>query len=147
MRIIHAGLITLAIALSGCASGVKHKDMAASIPTLQSDQGRVYFLRSASMVGAALQPSIKFDGKEVGTSKPGGFFFIDSTPGNHEVMCSTEVDKKLTFTLDKGEIKYVKTSIGLGLLVGRVVPELVSMEEAQKELSDLSYTGTLAVKK
>jgi hypothetical protein len=39
-------------------------------------------------------------------------------------------------------VKYVKTSIGLGLLVGRVVPELVSAAEAQKELPDLSFTGT-----
>jgi hypothetical protein len=62
-------------------------------------------------------------------------------------MCSTEVDKKLTFTLDKGEVKYVKTSVGLGVVAGHVVPELISQEEAQKVLSDLSYTGTLAVKK
>lgn len=147
MGIVRIGLISLVMALSGCASGIKHKDMVTSIPTLQSDQGRIYFLRSASMVGAAIQPSIKLDGKEVGESKPGGFFFIDSKPGNHEVMCSTELDKKLTFTLDKGEVKYVKTSVGFGLLVGRVIPELVSQEEAKKVLPDLSYTGTLAVTK
>jgi hypothetical protein len=147
MRIICTGLITLAIVLSGCASGIKHKDMTGSIPALQSNQGRIYFLRSSSMLGAALQPSIKLNGKDVGESKPGGFFFVDSKPGNQEVMCSTEVDKKLTFTLDKGETKYVKTSIGLGLFVGRVIPELVSQEDAQKELSDLSYTGTVIGKK
>jgi hypothetical protein len=147
MRVIRLSIIALAIALGGCASGIKHKDMEASIPKLQSDQGRVYFMRSSSMVGAAIQPSIKLDGREVGASKPGGFFFVDSNPGNHEVTCSTEVEKKLTFTLEKGEVKYVKTSVGLGLFVGRVIPELVSKEEAQKELSDLSYTGALSATK
>jgi hypothetical protein len=144
MRSTAIGIITLAITLGGCASGIKHKDMEASIPTLQTDEGRIYFMRSASMFGAALQPSIRLDGIEVGTSKPGGFFYVDSRPGNHEVMCATEVEKKLTFTLDKGEIKYVRTSIGLGVIAGRVTPELVSREEAQKELPELSYTGLVS---
>ncbi len=147
MNFIKTGIIFLIIVLSGCASGVKHKDMAASIPTLQEDHGRIYFYRSASMIGAAVQPSIKLNGAEVGESKPGGFFFVDAKAGNQEVMCSTEVDKKLTFTLEKGEVKYVRTSVGMGLLVYRVAPELVSKEEAQKELPDLSFTGTLTAKK
>jgi hypothetical protein len=147
MHFIKVIIMIVALALTGCASGIKHKDMAASIPALQSDAGRIYFYRSASMFGAAIQPSIKLDGVQVGDSKPGGFFFVDSKAGNHEVMCSTEVDKKLTFTLDKGEVKYVKTTIGLGLIAGRVIPELVSQKEAQQELSDMSFTGTLPGKK
>ncbi|RZI41145.1 hypothetical protein EGT07_20580 [Herbaspirillum sp. HC18] len=99
------------------------------------------------MFGAAIQPSIKLDGVVVGDSKPGGFFYVDSKAGNHEVMCTTEVDKKLTFTLDKGEIKYVKTSVGLGIVAGRVIPELVSQDEAQKDLGDLSYTGVATAAK
>ncbi len=121
--------------------------MAASLPTVQSDAGRIYFYRSASMMGAALQPAITLNGTTVGNSKPGGFFYVDSAAGNHEVMCTTEVDKKLTFTLGKGEVKYVKTSVGLGLFVGRVVPELVNADVALKELPDLSYTGTVTAKK
>jgi len=144
MRILRTGLVALAIVLSGCAaSGAKHKDMAASIPAMKPDQGRIYFLRSSSVFGAAIQPAITLDGNKVGDSRPGGFFYVDSNPGNHEVMCSTEVDKKLTFTLDKGEVKYVKTSVGLGVLVGRVIPSLMIEEEATRELPDLSYTGVL----
>jgi hypothetical protein len=47
----------------------------------------------------------------------------------------------------EGEVKYVKTTIGLGLIAGRVIPELVSQKEAQQELSDMSFTGTLPGKK
>ncbi len=49
--------------------------------------------------------------------------------------------------LDKGEVKYVKTSIGFGLVLGRGIPELASAAEAEKELPDLVYTGTPIVKK
>jgi len=144
VRILRTGLVALAIVLTGCAtSGAKHKDMVASIPAMNPDQGRIYFLRSSSMLGAAIQPAITLDGNKVGDSRPGGFFYVDSNPGNHEVMCSTEVDKKLTFTLDKGEVKYVKTSVGLGVLVWRVIPSLLTEEEATRKLPDLSYTGIL----
>jgi hypothetical protein len=135
-------MIAVVLVLSGCATGVKHKDMASAIPSLKPDQGRVYFFRSASMFGAAIQPEIRMDGAVVGTSQPGGFFFVDAQPGNHEVITTTEVERRLTFVLAQGETKYVKTTIGLGIMVGRVVPELVSAAEAASELSDLSYTGT-----
>jgi outer membrane murein-binding lipoprotein Lpp len=141
---------TLAIAmlvLAGCASGVKHKDMSASIATIPADQGRIYFWRSASMVGAALQPNVILDGKVVGESKPGGFFYVDAPAGNHEVSTATEVEKKLTFTLEKSETKYVRTTTGFGLIVGRVYPELAGAEESLKELGDLSYTGEVAAKR
>lgn len=146
MRLIPALVLSLAIGLTGCATGIKHKDMEAAIPALKAEQGRIYFFRSASMLGAAIQPSIKLDGTVVGESKPGGFFYVDSQVGNHQAVCTTEVDKKLTFTLDNGEVKYIKTTIGFGLLVGRIIPELVSPEEAKKELPDLSFTGVPLVK-
>src|SRR3989442_2447364 len=147
MRFFKLTVLSLAIVLTGCATGIKQKDMASSIPTLQAEKGRIYFYRSASMLGAAIQPSIMLDGAKVGESKPGGFFFVDGDVGNHEVATSTEVEKKLTFTLDKGEVKYVKTSPSFGVLVGRIVPELVSPAAAEKELPDLSFTGVMPLKK
>ncbi len=53
--------------------------MASSIPSLQIGRGRVYFLRSASMFGAAIQPDIRLNNEVVGESKPGGFFFCGSS--------------------------------------------------------------------
>ena len=66
MRFIRLALICLAIGLTGCASGVKYKDMSSSIAPVKSDQGRVYFYRVSSMVGAAIQPDIKLDKTAVG---------------------------------------------------------------------------------
>jgi hypothetical protein len=70
-----------------------------------------------------------------------GFFFVDQTGGNKEVSTSTEVEKKLSFTLEPGQTRYVRTVIGLGLFVGRVYPELVDEATGQKELEEASYTG------
>jgi hypothetical protein len=144
-RLIKLASIGLAILLTGCAAtGVKYSDMATSITTVRPDQARVYFLRSNSVVGAALQPEIHFDNAVVGQSKPGGFFYIDTTPGDHVASTTTEVERKLTFALDAGETKYVKTTISMGVFVGHVTPELVSQDDAMKELPELKYTGTNA---
>lgn len=58
-----------------------------------------------------------------------------------QVSTSTEVEKKLTFTLAAGEVRYVKTTIGMGLLVGRVYPELVDKPVGEKEIQEMSYIG------
>jgi hypothetical protein len=141
-----AALVMVAF-LTACASGPKHAEVASSIPGIKPDQGRVYLYRSNSMMGAAIQPNITINGKVMGESKPGGFFFVDLPAGPVEVATSTEVEKKLTFTLDAGQTRYVKTSIGFGLMVGRVYPELVDNAVGAKEITETSYTGTALTKR
>ncbi|WP_296228759.1 DUF2846 domain-containing protein [Ralstonia sp. UBA689] len=138
-------LIGLAAAflLGACASGVKHADMAASIPTLKAGEGRIYFLRSSSMLGAAVQPDIRLNGEVVGVSKPGGFFFVDRPAGKYVVSAATETEKTLHLTLSSGETKYVRSSPSVGIVVGRVVLSQESEEDAVEELAGLSYTGEL----
>ena len=136
------GGTVIAFLLGACASGPKMSDVASSIPSLRSDEGRIYFYRSNSMLGAAIQPSIYLDGQVVGSSKPGGFFFVDAKPGPKEVATTTEVEKKLTFTLDRGQTRYVRTAISMGVLAGRVQPELVDEATGASELKEMSYIGT-----
>jgi hypothetical protein len=132
--------------LAACASGPKLAEMKSSIPGLDANQGRIYFYRSSSMFGAAIQPSISMNGTIVGTSKPGGFFFVDRAPGPMEVSTSTEVEKKLTFTLDAGQTRYVRTVIGLGVVAGRVYPELVDNATGETDMADASYIGAALTK-
>lgn len=142
MKLLKFAVIGAVIGLTGCAaSGPKFSTMQASTPVLNADQGRVYFYRKDSMFGAALQPAVMLDGAEVGKSQPGGYFYVDAVSGSHEASTSTEATNKVSFVLEKGEVKYVRTAPSIGLLVGRVVPELVNADEANKELNDLSYTG------
>ena len=81
------------------------------------------------------------NGKVAGESKPGGFFFVDLAPGTVEVLTSTEVEKKLTLTLDAGQTRYVRTTVGFGVLVYRVYPELVDDKVGAKEIAETSYIG------
>lgn len=142
MKFVSLAAIAAAVVLTGCAAtGPKFAQQEAATPKVAADKGRVYFYRVDSFVGGAVRPSIKLDGAEVGDSVPGGYFFVDAAAGSHEAATSTEATNKVTFVLDKGEIKYVRTKVQMGLMVGHVIPELVSADEAQKELPSLSFTG------
>jgi hypothetical protein len=147
MKAFRFASVVLLAALTGCAaSGPKFASQEASTPQLKAEEGRVYFYRANSMVGAALQPELVLDGKTVGKSQPGGYFYVDAMPGAHEAQASTETTNKVSFVVDKGETKYVRTKVSMGLMVGHVVPELVGADEARKELADLSYTGAAQAK-
>jgi hypothetical protein len=147
MKFSALAIIASAIILTGCAaSGPTHTQVASSFPALKADQGRVFFYRNGSIVGAALQPAITLDGAAVGDSKPGGFFYVDAKAGAHDAATSTDAAHKLAFVLANGEVKYVRTKVSAGLLVGGVSPELVSADEASKEIAELAYTGAPAAK-
>lgn len=139
-------LLGAAAFVAGCATGVKHEQMAAGIPSIQAGDGRIYFFRSASLVGAAVQPDIRLGQQVVGQSKPGGFFYLDRPAGNYLASSSTETEKTVSFNLQPGETKYIRSSVSMGLLIGRVVLEPESPQTAQEELKSLSYTGAVAAK-
>lgn len=134
------GLFVLFAFLAGCAaSGPKMSEVKSSIPTLGADQGRIYFYRTKSIFGAAITADLRVNGDVVGRSTRGSFFYIDRPAGNYDVASSTETEKMVTFALDAGETKYVRTYVGLGILVGRIIPELVNENEAEKEMAELAY--------
>jgi hypothetical protein len=143
MSVLKTFVAFLAVAaLGGCAAeGPLHKEVAASIPTVPAGKGRVYFYRADTMLGAAVTSDITLNGRVVGKSERGSFFFVDENPGSCKASASTEVERQLTFTLAAGETKYVKSTISMGVMVGRVNLELVSPGDAGKEITELHYTG------
>src|SRR5262245_58975388 len=130
--------VAICLLLAGCASGAKYTEVVSTIPSLAPSQGRIYLYRPSAL-GTAVQPDINLNGQKVGTAKPHGFYFVDRDPGNYEVTAATETEKKLTFVLEQGQERYVRLKIQMGVLVGRIVPELVDKGEAEKELKSLSY--------
>jgi hypothetical protein len=136
-------MLTIAFALlTGCvSSGMRYAEHKALLPAVKPDEGRVYFYRNASLFGAAIQPNIWLNGAMVGASKPGGFFCVDRPAGPFSAGVSTEVTHTLSFTLEGGETKYVRTTPGMGLFVGRINFELVNAPEAAVELQSLRFTG------
>lgn len=132
-------LIALAV-LAGCATGPRFDTVQSGLSPVPAGQARVYFYRSTAL-GAAIQPDVTLNGTVVGKAEPNGIFFIDTRPGSMEVVTGSEVEKKLTFTAGAGDTRYVKLAVGLGVLVYRIYPELVSEEEARKETAELAFTG------
>jgi hypothetical protein len=137
-------LLLLVTFIAGCAAtGPKMSEMKSTIPALSPDQGRIYFYRTTSMLGAAVSADLRLNGDVVGRSQRGAFFYVDRPAGNYEVASSTETEKKLSFALDAGETKYVRTYVGVGVVVGRIVPELVNADEASKEMDNLAYVQSI----
>lgn len=137
--LVWAGWVMLM--LSGCASGISYGDMSSAIPPVQGNACRVFFYRDASVVGAAIQPEIRLDTQVVGRSQPGGFFYVDTQPGRHVATSQTEAEARLEFDLEAGQTVYIASSIGFGLLVGRVHLNLKPEPTALSELPPLRYTG------
>lgn len=136
--------VVIVASLSACATGPKFQEAKNSFNKQKENEGRIFIYRSNNMFGAAIQPAVLINGVEVGSSVPGGFFFVDRQPGTVEVSTSTEVEKKVSFLLEADQTRYVRTSIGLGVFVGRVIPELVDNLEGENEIRNLSYTGKTA---
>src|SRR5262245_19529196 len=144
MTIIRGRVVLALVAsmlLTACAiSTPKYSEMAASMAAAGPDMGRIYFYRTM-LLGFAVQPEVRLNGQVVGRAVPNGFFYVDRPAGNYEVATATEVERKLTFTLDSGQVRYVRLNISMGLLAGHVYGELVDEAKGQAEIADVRYTG------
>lgn len=137
--------LMLLLLLAACASGPKFETVENNLGATPGGKARIFFYRSTTL-GAAIQPEIRLNGQVVGKAEPQGVFFVDVAPGDMEVVTGSEVEKKLTFQTAPGDRRYVRMAVGLGVLVWRVIPELVDEPEARKEIAGLAYTGSAAPK-
>src|SRR5262249_29863447 len=141
-----AGLVALflSLALGACASGPTYSEMQTSIPALAPDLGRIYVYR-ATVVGAAVQPSVLVNGTVAGNAKPLGFFYVDGPAGDYTISATTEVTRTLTLGLVAGQTRYVRLAMSLGFFVGHVSPELVDDARGAADISTLHYTGGITL--
>ena len=140
-RGLFVGLLVMASALVGCASGPKYDEVMAKIQPIPPGQARVFFYREGIYAGSFVQPDVDLDGQKIGKSKAGGFFFIDRLPGAYVVATSTETQYELQLDLRPRDTVYVNTKVGWGVWVGRVRPVLEEEELAMKTLSKCRYIG------
>jgi len=133
-------LVLAALILGGCAtSGQKFSETATTAATGPApDMGRIYFYRTM-LLGMAVQPEVKVNGEVVGRAVPNGFFYVDRKPGSYEISTTTEVERTLSLTLDKGQTRYVKLSLSIGFVVGHVYPELIDNDIATKEMASTRF--------
>ncbi len=137
-KCVVAALVLLSI--TGCATGISYQEAAITIPAVSSDEGRIYIYRTA-VFGAAIQPSVRFNGEVVGKATPRGFFYVDRPPGTYVITTATEVEGSMTVFLEAAEINYVRLEVQMGLLVGRITPFLVEESVGREEITRTNYTG------
>lgn len=139
MRLIAILIITTG--LTACASGIKYSEFHLKMASPSQDTGRIFFYRPSAF-GGALRPDVMLNNEKVGEAIAHGFFYVDRKAGEYQVITSTEVKRKLSFVLEKGQTRYVRFSTSLGFFVGHVYGELVEPDVGMKEIQDCKYTGS-----
>lgn len=126
-------LILIYALIVGCsASGPVFKP----IEPLPDGKGVVYIYRESSFVGAGVYGTVTADKTPITKIYNGGYFPYISTPGAVHFEVSTEATNEADVTVDAGKEKYLKTTVGMGLLVGHLKFSEVSPEIGRKEISE-----------
>ena len=125
--------------LAACASGPTFAELHAGEPVVATDSARIYFYRESSMVGSALQPSVYLNGVAVGSAVPGGYFYVDRPAGDYDITTTTEKVETIKTSLKPGDIRYVRLDIGMGVIVGHILPTLVMPEQGMAEIAKCHF--------
>ena len=127
-------LALVALFLTGCASLGPVYTPVASVP---QDKAVIYIYRSPSFVGGAVSYDVHDGENGVVTSLPnGGYYPYIRSPGEVEIWAKTESKSSVTLDLKAGDVKYVKGTLGVGVLVGRPHLSVVSDEVGQSEIKE-----------
>jgi hypothetical protein len=110
--------------------------------------GRIYFYRPNIYIGSLMRPAIALNEQGVGSSVSGEFFYVDRAPGKYEVALVAETGtgrttRKLSFTLDPGQNRYIKVGIGQDVAF---TPELVDAGLGKQEVAGLKQSPQPAAK-
>src|SRR6266849_1929815 len=116
-RFSRLSLVVMLLLEVSCATGTKFSDLQPKTQPGGVEVARIFFYRPSSL-GAALRPSVKLNGESVGKAVSHGFFYVDRPPGAYEVVTETEVKRKVSFVLQKGQTRFIRFSASLGFFVG-----------------------------
>lgn len=137
-RMTHKLMLAAFILLDGCATGPSLQESQASVPRVPVDRGRIYFYRTNSPFGSAIQPSVRLDGLVVGDAVPGGVFFCNVVPGRYTASVESEVEKSVDVDVAAGESAYVKMDWGMGWLFARIQLEMPPADIGARETAEAS---------
>jgi hypothetical protein len=156
------GTLCFAMLLGGCASGPKLDQVQTALPPLDPEYGRLFVYRTA-LHGAAILPEVELNGQKLGKVKPWGFFYVDRPAGEYEISTSIDADRPagptgdaaladkaytpasgkpepaLLLSLAKGQIRYVRLNISVGLFAGHVHPVLVDSARGETEIRSCKF--------
>lgn len=132
--------LVLVSCLASCVSGPDYASIADRIPPIAEHCGRIYCMRSV-IESNLLQPEFLLNGAAIGTSKAGGFFYVDRPAGDYVVSLSHPSSSKLALHLEEGKTCYVDSLVMSASLEKLMTVMLVRPEDGERVLSELKYTG------
>ncbi len=136
-------VLPLLFLLASCATGQLYQDVV--IKDVSDNEGRIYFYRNkAAGFGSGIRPPINVDGVTVGRAISGGFFYIDRPQGAYNISVKSDLQEKvITINLKQGETYYVQLKTRMGLMTGRILPELVDSSKGQLEIQSCKLDNGL----
>jgi hypothetical protein len=135
---------TLALALSGCASGgPSGRDVLTG--SIAPDKSRIVIYRP-SILGLAVQPNYVVDGKAVAASAPQGFIVCEVAPGPHQLAVENAQlnvsfgsgSDQAKLDLKPGQTAYLKAEMQMGLTVGHLTLTEVTETQGRTDTAELS---------
>lgn len=143
--IIILGIV--AASLTGCASvntaSFQATNEAKRFDSPPEGKAGVYIYRKDTMLGAALKKDIYIDGKCLGETAKGVFFYQE-VDGDAEHKISTESEfspNDLVVYLESGLNYFFEQYLKMGVFVGGAGLEKVDANEGMKEVSDLQLAS------
>jgi hypothetical protein len=145
--------------ISGCAAtGPSYTSVKATIPQLQSENARIYFLREGGFVNSGLTARVHLNGIKVVDLNMDGFAFVDRPAGNVMIMVDAPLnfgEARKMFTVESGKTYYFlvandSSNVMAGLIGGAIgaasegggrfafyqIPEAMALEQLKtKKLS------------
>jgi Protein of unknown function (DUF2846) len=134
------GFMFISAVIVGCsASGPAFKP----IDPLPDGKGAVYIYRESSFVGGGVYGTVTADKIPITKIHNGGYFPYIANPGSVHFEVSTEATNEADVTIEVGKEKYLKTTVGMGLLVGHLKFSEVSPEIGEKEITECKLLETI----
>ena len=127
------GILFGAMLLTSCgASGPAFKP----VSPIPAGKGVVYVYRQSSIIGGGVFGTVKANNQPITKIKNGGYFPYIASPGNNHFSVSTETTNEANVMVEKGKEKYLKTTVGMGVVVGHLKFTEVSPEIGKNEITD-----------
>ncbi|MDT4894944.1 MAG: hypothetical protein QOH25_21 [Acidobacteriota bacterium] len=114
-------------------------------PDSSDSKATIYFYRIKQFAGAALEPGVYVDDKEVASMDNGRFFGVTLEPGKHTFRMG---DKQTGFEIDMkaGQVYYARVSIEMGFWKGHGRLTLLQPEQGAFEIKKVKPLGISKVK-
>ena len=115
-RCLKAFLLYTAVlfAPTGCAAtGPSFTSVSQSIPTLSSNQARLYFMRDSSFMNSGLTARVRLNGVNVANLNMGGFVYADRPAGAVQIMIDAPLntgDARKSINMEAGKTYYFLVS-------------------------------------